>query len=171
MTSDDWRQGLMQRHASLFARGGALAVGSGWRELIEKAVERIAVVAAGAPGDEITITQIKEKFGGLRIYFNAKRLPDDTLARIREAIDLAEARADCTCETCGAQGRLYYDDGWYVTCCEVHAQGEPVRRRPNYSIWRPAAGGVGGMLGARRYDRERDAFVDVPAAEIQEDPE
>jgi hypothetical protein len=172
MTDDDWRHQLKERHADLFGWGGDLAVGSGWRELIEKAVERIAAAVASAPGAKVTITQIKEKFGGLRIYFDEETaLTGTARARVEEAIALAEARADCTCETCGAEGRLYIRGGWYLTCCEIHAEGEPVCRRGHYLVWRTRENNTRGTVRARRYDRECDAFVDVPIEEAPEDPE
>jgi hypothetical protein len=170
MTDDAWRRDLMQRHGDLFRQYGDPTVGDGWRALVEKAIERIAAVVASAPGAKVTITQIKEKFGGLRIYFDPKGLPNEKLAQVREAIELAEARADCTCEACGAEGRLYLDDGCYLTRCERHAHGEPVPRPHNSGLFVKVAtvDGAVRIVSARRYDREHDVFINVPPEEAED---
>jgi hypothetical protein len=43
---------------------------------------------------------------------------------------LAVARSACTCEICGAEGRLYSRRGWLATRCAEHAAGDPVPVRP-----------------------------------------
>lgn len=59
----------------------------------------------------VRVVQIKEKFGGLRIYLDQH---DDTLDA---AIILAESIASRTCEDCGAPGELR-GTGWLVTRCD-----------------------------------------------------
>ena len=55
----------------------------------------------------MTITDIKEKFGTLHIFTQTAWLPPTPRVKVEEAIDLTEARSACTCETCGAAGRLH----------------------------------------------------------------
>ena len=74
----------------------------------------------------VRVTNIQQKYGGLRIEVDRSLLPADVEARLQEAIDLAEARADSTCELCGAIGQLYDKANWLVTRCELHAEGELV---------------------------------------------
>ena len=131
-----WQTALLKRHPRLFGADepgharGYPSVGDGWQLLVEKAIERIHAATASVPPHSITIVQIKEKLGGLRIYADWRGLPDDVAAKVQEAIELAEARAECTCETCGASGRLHNDGGWLLTRCEQHASGEPVDAFP-----------------------------------------
>ena len=172
MTEKDWRERLMRRHAELFGRGGYPTVGDGWRELVETAIARIAAAVASVPGAKVTITQIKEKYGGLRIYFDGGGLSDEAEASIEEAIELAEYRAACTCEDCGSQGQLYDNHGWYITRCEAHAEGEAVPPAPglqNLRIRRVLVDGKLRIVAAHCYDRARDAFVEVPVAAPEDD--
>jgi hypothetical protein len=67
----------------------------------------------------IRVVQIKEKFGGLRIYL------DDTDDDVHAAILLAESIASRTCEECGAPGELR-GPGWYRTRCDDCAR--PITR-------------------------------------------
>ena len=172
MMETDWRERLIRRHADLFGLGGYPTVGNGWRELIETALARIAAAVASVPGAKVTITQIKEKYGGLRIYFDDSGLSEDAEARVEEAIDLAEYRAACTCENCGAEGQLYNNHGWYITRCEAHAEGDPVPAAPgrkNLRIRRMLVDGELRIVAAHRYDRARDAFLEVPTAVLEDD--
>ena len=59
--------------------------------------------------------QIKEKFGGLHVYLSA-RTP-----AMHEAIDAAAARANRTCDQCGAPGILRNLGGYRCTRCDFHA--------------------------------------------------
>ena len=62
------------------------------------------------------ILQIKEKFGGLRVYtgFFAKSPPQEVLDIIAEA----EAEAYETCEYCGAKENVTTEGGWIKTLCD-----------------------------------------------------
>src|ERR1700730_14384076 len=131
----NWRIDLIERHPHLFqtetGTPGYPAVGDGWRDLVETAVGRIADAVAAAPSGSLAIVQIKEKFATLRIYTSScTALPDGIRAKVEEAIALAEARSACTCETCGAEGRLFKRGGVYLTACDEHGKGEPVPVRP-----------------------------------------
>jgi len=133
----------------------------GWCDLIERTCIRIENALDN--GDTVKITQIKEKYGTLRFYWNG-RLPSEIKAEVGEAVSLAEARSACTCEICGAEGRLYSRGGWLATACFEHAQGEPAPVRPgfeNLRIVRRYGAGGHQTVSCRRYDRSTDAFVDV----------
>jgi hypothetical protein len=177
-TTPTWQSQLVARYPALFNQEiygrvtapGYPSVGDGWRDLVETAIGRIATGVAAAPGGSVKIGQIKEKFATLRIYLDRRRaLSDQTNAAIDEAIELAEARSACTCETCGAEGRLYAKNGWLLTACEQHAKGEAVKVRPdreNIHITRTLKDGKLSIASCRRYIRETDSFVDVPPAEL-----
>jgi hypothetical protein len=159
-----WKDELFERYRHLFRRGGYPTVGDGWQDLVEKAFVRIDAAAEGQPTGSLQILQIKEKFGTLRIYYG-HRLPDDVLAKVEEAVKLAEARSRCTCETCGAAGQLYNKGGWRMTRCERHAEGEPVKPPHGdaaLDICYVLVDGKMRVTKCRRYDREGDVFVDTP---------
>jgi hypothetical protein len=164
--SNDWRNELMQRYPQLFEQGGIPTVGDGWQDLLERALKRIAAaVARDGAKASVRIVQIKEKFGTIRIYRDGHKLSKKALAKIDEAIELAEARSACTCEECGNEGRLYDRKGWYLTRCPRHSAGEPVEIKPgwdNLRVVRTVGRGNAGVTSCRRYDRERDVFVEAP---------
>ena len=163
---EKWQTDLMRRYPQLFGGRGYPTVGDGWRDLLERALKRIAAAVAREPaGSAVQIVQIKEKFGTLRLYFDGHKVSEKALAKVREAIELAEARSACTCETCGEEGLLYDRRGWYLTRCPRHSAGEPVEIKPgrdNLLIVRTASPGKAGSVTCRRYDRTRDVFVKAP---------
>lgn len=61
----------------------------------------------------IEIQQIKEKFGGLRFYYQGG---DDQISGM---VRMAELWAGHTCETCGERGKRR-DGGWIRTLCDKH---------------------------------------------------
>lgn len=60
--------------------------------------------------------QIKEKFGGLRVYDNGS---DDVVAGI---ILLAETLSYTTCEVCGSPGCVCHAGNWFKTLCPACAK-------------------------------------------------
>jgi hypothetical protein len=166
----DWRINLIEGHPDLFhapaarpeAAPGYPNCEGGWRDLLERVCDRIE--AALVEGSAFRVLQIKEKFGTLRFYWSGD-VSDVANANIDEAIALAVARSACTCEICGAEGRLYSRGGWLVTACAEHANGEAVPVKPgfeNLHIVRRIVEGRVRILSCRRYARTTDSFVDVP---------
>jgi hypothetical protein len=175
----DWRIAMIEAHPNLFHPAGAQPVrgypscGDGWRDLLERACNRIESALADG-GGAFTAWQIKEKFGGLRFYWYGDVSPE-TKSKIDDAIALAEGRSACTCETCGEPGRLYQISGWYKTACRAHAPAdvEPVPVEPgreNVHLVRTATP-EGFRRVPRRYDRATDSFVDIESGSpgIQEE--
>lgn len=81
-------------------------VGEGWRELIRPLVE-VCLEHGGQ------IAQIKEKFGGLRFYYDKPKPSDEMTPQERafwkvfdEAVRGVEARSYSICEFTGQMGRL-----------------------------------------------------------------
>jgi hypothetical protein len=163
-----WRDALVSKHRHLFEDGsgaahGYPAVGDGWRELLERAVDRIA---AAVGHGQMTIFQIKQKHGTLRLYHSsAADLDEAAQYSVEEAVALAEARSACTCEICGGEGRLFEKGDWLATACEKHAVGQPVTVPcgwENVHIVRNFDAGSTRMIACRRYMRATDTFEDVP---------
>lgn len=80
------------------------AVGPGWRGLLKRLHEQIHAVFPG-----YRLLDLKEKFGGLRVYVEG--LPGSGEA-LRSLIARAEEEAERTCEFCGAPGRIRTRDDW-----------------------------------------------------------
>lgn len=72
--------------------------------------------------DWVRIEQIKEKFGGLRFYYQGG---DD---HIDGMVTMAEIWAGRTCEKCGEKGKRR-DGGWIRTLCDKHEQQYQNRNR------------------------------------------
>lgn len=81
----------------------------GWYPLIQKLIEDLIQL-----GWDKKVTQVKEKFGGLRFYINEGS--DEVHTRITEA----EIKSYTICEMCGAPGEIRRDIGWYRTLCDSH---------------------------------------------------
>jgi len=67
---------------------------------------------------------MKEKFGGLRFYYDGG---DDEVSGM---VRMAEAWAEHTCEECGAPGKSR-DSGWIKTLCDHH-EAERQQRNKEY---------------------------------------
>lgn len=79
----------------------------GWANIAKQLQERLAPFVAAGGG----VLQVKEKFGGLRVYTGGDNLPDLS--------DLYLA-ADNTCMECGAPGAMSVRNGWIGPRCEAH---------------------------------------------------
>jgi hypothetical protein len=72
----------------------------------------------------IEVQQIKEKFGGLRFYYQGG---DDHISGM---VSMAEVWAGRTCETCGNKGK-HRSGGWIRTLCDVHEEEHQQRSKQN----------------------------------------
>lgn len=86
--------------------------GKGWWQMIEKIASAIDSYNVAHPDTSIGVSQIKQKFGGLRIYHH--NTPED----IRKLIDDAIEASWHTCERCGAtEGIITNLEGYRLTLC------------------------------------------------------
>lgn len=165
----EWRIELIKAHPDLFhptAGHPEQAAGypwceQGWQNLLDRMCRRIE--SALRSGERVHFSQVKEKFAGLRVYWRGE-VSTETATHINEAIALAQARAACTCEECGAAGELYNHAGRYQTLCDTHAKGAKIPARPGqenvHTVRVPSPERF--RIAPRRYDRDGDRFVDVP---------
>lgn len=68
--------------------------------------------------EQVVAEQVKEKFGGLRFYYQGG---DD---KISGMVRMAESWASHTCETCGDKGQHRVIHGWHYVSCDAHARKE-----------------------------------------------
>jgi hypothetical protein len=66
---------------------------------------------------QVVASQVKEKFGGLRFYYNGG---DDI---VRALVSFADTMSYRTCETCGSPGKRR-GGGWIYTACDAHTRQE-----------------------------------------------
>lgn len=118
---------MRKRFPKMFAEPhGGFCVDEGWWPILESLCSQIQhhidwknknseVVA------QVTVNQIKEKFGGLRFYY------DGGDNEISGMVRMAEAWAGNSCEECGAPGKSR-QGGWIKTLCDHH-EAERQRRK------------------------------------------
>ncbi len=85
-------------------------VGPGWRPTVKECLEKIIPLGA-------EIQQVKEKFGGLRVYYRGRHVDHD---KVNQQIRLAEMKCETTCEDCGAPGEVRDNRGWLRCLCDQH---------------------------------------------------
>jgi hypothetical protein len=97
---------------------GGFSVGPGWWPIIESLSANIQQHIDWANRKEkvcpqVVVEQVKEKFGGLRFYYQGG---DE---QIHGMVRMAEAWASCSCEECGSPGERR-GGGWVRTLCDFH---------------------------------------------------
>lgn len=124
---DEFAARMEQEFPAMFAEPyGGFAVGAGWWPIIELLCYRIQNHTDSrnryvqkfpdlgyAPVEQVIVRQVKEKFGGLRFYYDGG---DEYIAGL---VSMAETWADRSCEECGAPGKRR-DGGWVRTLCDEH---------------------------------------------------
>lgn len=89
--------------------------GNGWNQLLSELCERIEAILPHE--NAIRVVQIKEKFGGLRFYYDLLNDNEHLFRWIDNIISEAEDKAWRTCETCGQPGEVT-GKGWYTVLCK-----------------------------------------------------
>ncbi|KAK0447245.1 hypothetical protein EV421DRAFT_2033626 [Armillaria borealis] len=112
-TLEEWETELMTEYPSLFSSSDmqeqGLKCGEGWDGLIREICEELK-------GKDVVFSQIKEKFGQLRIY--VEEGDEETLRYLLEM----EEKSAKVCEECGAAGNLAESYGWLFATCEECAK-------------------------------------------------
>jgi hypothetical protein len=101
-----------------------ISIGPGWIPIMVELGEKIeAVKALLSDSINVEFIQIKEKFGGLRAYYDIECEDEKARETIEAAVRAAEARAEKTCEVCGEPGEVKQSkSGWLTNSCEKHNQ-------------------------------------------------
>jgi hypothetical protein len=106
-------------HESCMAWG--CAHGDGWFSIIEALCKSIERIIKRRKNKDFKFTQIKEKFGILRVYTEGS---DDFIAG---AIMMAEEMSAITCEVTGKPGCLCKKEFWVRTLCKEQAEKDGFR--------------------------------------------
>jgi hypothetical protein len=118
----------------------------GWRHLITRLLDRLEAEIAAKPESARSgtyVSQIKEKFGGLRFYVNGG-VSEEMQAAIRVAGD----ESLTICEVCGAAGKAVQSPrGWVRTVCPDHAGTLGTLERPAVLPWLAAISAEQRRLG------------------------
>jgi hypothetical protein len=112
---------------------GGFAVGAGWWPILESLCANIQShidwkneqkekYGRGDGCEQVVVEQIKEKFGGLRFYYQGGNDTIDGMVR------MAESWASIACEECGGIGTRR-SGGWIRTLCDFHiAEREALKK-------------------------------------------
>lgn len=116
----DFFDTMREKYPKMYDESYDLYVGPGWHKLIEELSHLIQSrinwsIKTSNPIPQVKMRQIKEKFGGLRIYYDGG---DDAIGGM---VDMAEAIAEVTCEECGKPGHSR-SGGWIKTLCDEHEE-------------------------------------------------
>lgn len=107
--------------------GYGIHCGKGWYPLIKPIIEYVDDYNSDKPEEEhIDILEIKEKFGGLRIYtwFGTEELYD--------MINKAEKESLYTCEFCGSKENVGTTIGYYMTVCHNCVKDMAIKNNRTY---------------------------------------
>jgi len=124
---------MEEKYPSMFTQPyGGFAVGEGWWPILESLCGQIdsytkwrnntrEALLKDNPHEQkipdaveqVVVQQIKEKFGGLRFYYQGG---DDHISGM---VRMAESWAGTACEDCGAPGKRR-SGGWIRTLCDKH---------------------------------------------------
>ncbi len=122
MTNEEFQKHLEETYPKMFAgQYGGVAVGDGWLPIIQVLCSHIQThidwrnKTKEGSVTQVVVEQIKEKFGGLRFYYQGG---DDYIDGL---VSMAESWALRTCETCGNLGSRR-SGGWVRTLCDEHEQ-------------------------------------------------
>ena len=130
---EEFSKKMEEKHPSMFDQPyGGFCIGPGWWPIIEALCGQIdsytrwrnntreALLKDNPHGHKIPdavkpvkVAQIKEKFGGLRFYYDGG---DD---HINGMVRMAEIWAGQVCEECGKPGKSR-SSGWIKTLCDEH---------------------------------------------------
>ena len=125
MTYDEFTNMLETKYPEMFSHPyGGVTVGEGWWPIIESLCYQIHHHVKfkneqrdrwnrGEGCEPVVVRQIKEKFGGLRFYYDGG---DPAVAGM---VTMAESWAARTCEVCGNPGKSR-SGGWIRTLCDHH---------------------------------------------------
>ena len=146
----DFIGGLVQRYPRLFHCKPPRVWSDcpvGWQSLLDRFFTDLDVMLDDEQAKGLRIEQIKEKFGGLRIYWRLGKqattvidvISEDSIQRldqhpeapagsfdnVRARVLVAEEEAAQTCQRCGSPGAERRSRGWLITLCAACAAARP----------------------------------------------
>ena len=128
---------MVSTYPELFTQPfGGFAVGEGWYPIIESLCDQISAHIKfkndqrdswnrGNGCEPVTVSQVKEKFGSLRFYYDGG---DPAIAGM---VTMAEVWASHSCEECGSPGTRR-GGGWIRTLCDHHEAERQAQMKKNF---------------------------------------
>lgn len=143
---DAFANKMEERFPEMFAEPyGGFCIGEGWWPIVEALCIQIdsytkwrnktrEALLKDNPHDheipdavpQVVVQQIKEKFGGMRFYYDGGDLHVGGMVR------MAESWAGHSCETCGKPG-MQRSGGWIKTLCDEHEEERQTRMKERFA--------------------------------------
>jgi hypothetical protein len=129
---DAFEKSLTEKYPAMFSQPyGDFAVGKGWWPILHALCSNIQHHINWKNKErevvpQVVVMQIKEKFGGLRFYYDGG---DNTIDGM---VQMAESWANQSCETCGAPGKKR-EGGWIRTLCDHHEVERQQRMKERFT--------------------------------------
>ena len=121
--ADEWKDRLVKKYPKLFRQKDlsmketcmcwGIAVDIGWLPIIEFLCESIQGYVDLYTKVQVEFSQIKEKYGILRIY------TDNADEYVNNLVDMAERLSGKVCEDCGSVVDVTTKGGYILTLCKV----------------------------------------------------
>jgi hypothetical protein len=118
MTEQEMQEYFPKAYPKMFVgKYGGIAVGAGWANILVQLCQNIQRHLDWKNRDgevitQVTIQQVKEKFGSLRFYYQGG---DEY---IHGLVSMAESMTGITCEECGNPGETRHG-GWIRVLCNT----------------------------------------------------
>jgi hypothetical protein len=118
----EWYQRLERDYRGLFTLFPEC--NAGWESILREVFD--VVKANVSDPAQFGLFQVKEKFGGLRVYYSLDGASDKASVAIREAVDAAEQKSLKTCELTGKPGKLISRGGYICVRSDEHIKNTDV---------------------------------------------
>ena len=107
---------MVEKYADQISIWPGYSCGEGWHDIINDAIDEMFAI-----DPDLSLDQVKEKFGGLRIYYTPSVDWDsEQAATLREIVRRAESKANDTCENCGSAENVdFANSSWIRRLCET----------------------------------------------------
>lgn len=115
---------LVEKHVDFFDKNTyEISILPGWAELVEFFLQEVKNLTKDSEG-KIKISQIKEKLGGLRIYYRTVNLSEKQKQEVGALVEKVEASSYNTCNICSKPGRPENRIGWISVRCKDHKDAD-----------------------------------------------
>jgi hypothetical protein len=132
---EEFEKRMEEKYPKMFSQPyGGFAVGEGWWPIIESLCANIQSHTdwwnknreTRPVVEQVVVAQIKEKFGGLRFYY------DGGDEKIQGMVRMAESWADAVCEDCGTPATKK-TTGWIRNVCDKHFEEREAARKARFA--------------------------------------
>lgn len=143
--------------------GRWISCSRGWYPIVIQLDEALAAI-----DPDYEVHQVKEKFGGLRVYYSTQ--VEGAREQMDELVDEAEEKCERTCELCGGPGsRFVTAGGWYRTLCATCAAADGKGYEPVGELVNDLTADMDGVWRVGCYGDAPESIWDLDRGEVTVD--